>query len=255
MSFLFPSEKQDPLHINQKSSPLNYHVFNFLKTILGSLLSTFQTLWQVLLNLGQLTAPVSPLTPSPPDHSQIWLCWLKMSGMPYLGLFSLPEWISLEPSSKVTSSVKLPSPPLSASGGSLFLPPLYFKRPWLQNDSQAFTQAIPVVKILKCCHAIWQIAAVPKAPRAPVFHQPQDPPTWSSTKELLPDTVEGVLQKPLPPWSGFHPAWFLPIQDQLYNVFTILLPITLHYGQWFLGLPIQLDFEHYVLFVFAFSRA
>ena len=90
-----------------------------------------------------------------------------MSGIPYLGLISL-TWMNF-------MRDQLKSHLLSPHSLSFF-PPLYFKRPWSQNDSQAFPQAIPVVKILKYCHVIWQISAAPKALRAPLFHQPKAPP-------------------------------------------------------------------------------
>ena len=64
----------------------------------------------------------------------------------------------------------------------------------------------------------------------------------------------GAPEAPSP--MVWHPSRLVPpLQDQSYNACTVLLLVTLHYGQCFLALPIQLDFEHYVLFIFAFSRA
>lgn len=160
-------------------------------------------------------------------------------GVLTLGCSLSPEPISWETSSKVTSSVRLPftsflrilphsSLPSILRGLDHGRTPRLFLRPF---------------QLLK----YWNTAM------APLFHQPKAPPTWSRTKGLLPGAGGGVPQKPLPPWPGIRPAW-CPLQDQSYHTCTVLLLVTLHYGQWFLALPIQLDFEHYVLFVFAFSR-
>ena len=113
-------------------------------------------------------------------------------GVLTLGCSLSPESISWETSSKVTSSVKLPftsflrilrhsSLPSILRGLDHGMTPRLFLRPF---------------QLLK----YWNTAM------APLFHQPKAPPTWSRTKGLLPGAGEGVLQKPLPPWSGIRPA-------------------------------------------------
>ena len=158
-----------------------------------------------------------------------------MSGVPYLGLFSLTWMKFMRDQLKRHLLCKAALHLLSPHALSFF-PPLYFKRPWSWNDSQAFPQAIPVVKILKYCHVIWQISAAPKAPRAPLFHQPKALPTCSSTKGLLPGMGEEVLRAPSP--MVWHPSRLVtPSSSSFYICWTShwfpfrLFLIHLHYSR------------------------
>ena len=168
VSFLSPSDKQNTLHISQKSSALDCHIFKLLKTIPGSPVSAFQLFNRPFSTGGRLTAPVSSHLSHPWSLSNR-LCWLNMPGTPLHGLVSFP-WMNFFRAlltSPLSCEAILHPFSLSASGRML-LPLPSTVGDWWQNNSQLLLSPFRVVKILTYCHAPWQITAAPKAPKGPI---------------------------------------------------------------------------------------